>query len=137
MHCAACGTALVCPKCDLPTCPKCQSTIARKTNKSDGSKFWGCSRYPKCKWSDDDLPPPLPKKMPSPMDPLPEDFLEWVRAHYPEIFEAYDLEHWDNLFWLHEASKHRNRENVKAVVEEARSRDLLDKALQIRKAAAS
>lgn len=32
-----------------PTCPKCGATMVRRTRKSDGGQFWGCSKYPKCK----------------------------------------------------------------------------------------
>jgi DNA helicase-4 len=30
-------------------CPKCQQgTLVQRTRRSDGSKFWGCNRFPKC-----------------------------------------------------------------------------------------
>ena len=35
-----------------PTCPKCNSTMVRRTAKQGtnaGKEFWGCSQYPKCK----------------------------------------------------------------------------------------
>ena len=31
-----------------PTCPHCQSAMAHRTRRSDGSLFWGCVRYPLC-----------------------------------------------------------------------------------------
>lgn len=32
-------------------CPKCGSVMYLKNNKTTGEKFWGCSGYPKCKFS--------------------------------------------------------------------------------------
>ena len=32
-------------------CPKCGKLLVRRTNKKDGSKFIGCSNYPKCKYT--------------------------------------------------------------------------------------
>lgn len=31
-----------------PACPHCQSTMAHRTRRADGSLFWGCVRYPLC-----------------------------------------------------------------------------------------
>ncbi len=36
-----------------PTCPKCGSTMARRTRRYDGNPFWGCSTYPACKGTRD------------------------------------------------------------------------------------
>jgi hypothetical protein len=30
-------------------CPRCGSTMFLRTNRSSGSKFYGCSRFPRCK----------------------------------------------------------------------------------------
>lgn len=30
-------------------CPNCGARMILRTNKKDGSRFWGCSRYPECK----------------------------------------------------------------------------------------
>ena len=32
-----------------PFCPRCGSGMARRTNRTTGSAFWGCLQYPKCK----------------------------------------------------------------------------------------
>ena len=32
-----------------PSCPRCGSEMVRRTNRSTGLPFWGCSTYPKCK----------------------------------------------------------------------------------------
>ena len=37
---------------EIPFCPKCGSKMALRTARNGphaGSKFWGCSKYPKCK----------------------------------------------------------------------------------------
>ncbi|WP_351124795.1 topoisomerase DNA-binding C4 zinc finger domain-containing protein [Shewanella sp. T24-MNA-CIBAN-0130] len=37
---------------EIPFCPKCGSKMALRTAKNGahaGNKFWGCSKYPKCK----------------------------------------------------------------------------------------
>jgi DNA helicase-2/ATP-dependent DNA helicase PcrA len=31
-----------------PTCPKCNAPMAMRTRRSDGSQFYGCTRYPSC-----------------------------------------------------------------------------------------
>lgn len=33
----------------VPSCPKCGAAMVRRTRKSDGGQFWGCSNYPKCR----------------------------------------------------------------------------------------
>ena len=33
----------------VPTCPRCSSKMVMRTNSYNGSKFYGCSRYPKCR----------------------------------------------------------------------------------------
>lgn len=30
-------------------CPECGSSMVKRTNKTRGTQFWGCSNYPKCK----------------------------------------------------------------------------------------
>ena len=32
-----------------PMCPRCGAIMVSRTRKSDGSQFWGCSNYPKCR----------------------------------------------------------------------------------------
>jgi restriction system protein len=32
-----------------PRCPRCGSAMARRTNRTTGSPFWGCVAYPRCK----------------------------------------------------------------------------------------
>ena len=32
-----------------PACPKCGAPMVRRTRRSDGGTFWGCSRYPSCR----------------------------------------------------------------------------------------
>lgn len=38
------GTAPVCPRCKM-------GTLVQRTNSKTGTKFWGCSRFPKCKYT--------------------------------------------------------------------------------------
>ncbi|TZF86868.1 restriction endonuclease [Cognatilysobacter lacus] len=32
-----------------PTCPRCSTDMALRTNRQNGEQFWGCSRYPQCR----------------------------------------------------------------------------------------
>ncbi len=32
-----------------PSCPKCESWMALRTNRQNGEQFWGCHRYPDCR----------------------------------------------------------------------------------------
>ena len=32
----------------VPDCPKCGQPMRARTNRNDGSPFWGCSTYPRC-----------------------------------------------------------------------------------------
>ncbi|MBI2441868.1 MAG: NERD domain-containing protein [Lentisphaerae bacterium] len=32
-----------------PVCPRCGEVMVLRTRRKDGSQFWGCSAYPKCK----------------------------------------------------------------------------------------
>ncbi|MCS7054197.1 MAG: protein kinase [Ignavibacterium sp.] len=32
-----------------PKCPRCNSDMKLRTNRIDGSRFWGCSRFPNCR----------------------------------------------------------------------------------------
>lgn len=34
---------------DAPICPRCGFSMRLRTNSKDGSKFWGCPRYPDCR----------------------------------------------------------------------------------------
>ncbi len=36
---------------DVPGCPRCQAAMLRRTNRRDGTRFWGCSRFPACRGS--------------------------------------------------------------------------------------
>ena len=33
----------------IPVCPKCGAPMVRRTRRSDGGEFWGCSRFPSCR----------------------------------------------------------------------------------------
>ena len=37
------------PASDNPSCPRCGSRMARRTNRTTGVAFWGCLQYPKCR----------------------------------------------------------------------------------------
>jgi hypothetical protein len=49
-ECRACGhphpTETRCV--EPPLCPLCGDDMRKRTNKRDGSEFWGCSMYPQC-----------------------------------------------------------------------------------------
>jgi hypothetical protein len=34
-----------------PTCPSCASELELRINRSSGASFWGCSNYPRCRYS--------------------------------------------------------------------------------------
>lgn len=34
---------------DTPACPKCGSNMVRRSNRRDGTQFWGCARFPGCR----------------------------------------------------------------------------------------
>lgn len=42
---AAAGTATT----DAPRCPRCRGDMVLRTNRADGTRFWGCQRYPQCR----------------------------------------------------------------------------------------
>lgn len=33
----------------MPQCPSCDGDMVQRTNRIDGTKFWGCKNYPTCK----------------------------------------------------------------------------------------
>ena len=38
------------------TCPRCNvGTLVQRKNRKTGTKFWGCSRFPKCKYTCEEL----------------------------------------------------------------------------------
>ena len=39
---------------DTLKCPDCDSIMALRTNRQSGSKFWGCTKYPKCRGTRDE-----------------------------------------------------------------------------------
>lgn len=34
-----------------PTCPRCDVKLVRRDNAADGSSFWGCRNYPRCRYT--------------------------------------------------------------------------------------
>jgi ssDNA-binding Zn-finger/Zn-ribbon topoisomerase 1 len=36
-------------------CPECSGDMVPRTNKTNGTKFWGCKNYPYCKGTRDSL----------------------------------------------------------------------------------
>ena len=133
MKCACCGIEMVCPKCDGHRCPKCGEPIKQKKNKKHGSTFWGCIDYPACGWTGDKLPPPLPKKLPREMDPLPQDFLDRVQQNHPDLYENWDCECWDDLYRIAVSSQKKSPSPVvQAVAEQAKKQGLLDTLEQSR-----
>lgn len=38
---------------DENLCPECSSKMVSRKRKSDGVRFWGCSRFPQCKGTRD------------------------------------------------------------------------------------
>jgi len=47
----ASATEVVGPKVEQegPLCPRCKGSMRKKKNKSNGTRFWGCSKYPECR----------------------------------------------------------------------------------------
>ena len=37
-----------------PLCPECGGSMALRTNRQSGNKFWGCTKYPNCKGTRDE-----------------------------------------------------------------------------------
>lgn len=35
---------------DNAICPRCRSNLVERTNRKTGEKFWGCSKFPKCRF---------------------------------------------------------------------------------------
>ena len=33
----------------VPNCPRCSQKMVVRTNRQNGSEFWGCSNFPKCR----------------------------------------------------------------------------------------
>ena len=52
----------------MKTCPRCKANLVERHNKNTGAPFWGCSKFPKCKYTksirqlvgDEDLYPDRP-----------------------------------------------------------------------------
>lgn len=36
-------------------CPDCSGPMVPRTNRSEGTKFWGCKNYPKCRGTRDSM----------------------------------------------------------------------------------
>lgn len=36
-------------------CPDCSGPMVPRTNKADGTKFWGCKSFPKCRGTRDSM----------------------------------------------------------------------------------
>ena len=36
------------PSLENLKCPECKGPMVPRTNRKDGTKFWGCKSYPKC-----------------------------------------------------------------------------------------
>ena len=37
------------PAAEVPSCPKCGTTMVRRNNRRDGTQFWGCRQFPACR----------------------------------------------------------------------------------------
>ena len=37
------------PAAEVPSCPKCGTGMVRRSNRRDGSHFWGCRQFPACR----------------------------------------------------------------------------------------
>ena len=48
------GARLDIPKPDILECPDCGSEMRLRTNRQDGNKFWGCTKYPNCRGTRDE-----------------------------------------------------------------------------------
>jgi len=43
------------PSLENLKCPKCAGPMVPRSNRSDGTKFWGCKAYPNCKGTRDSM----------------------------------------------------------------------------------
>jgi ssDNA-binding Zn-finger/Zn-ribbon topoisomerase 1 len=63
-------------------CPHCQQGhLVQRTRKRDGLKFWGCSDFPKCKYSGSIGEPPLQRGR---WELSPDIEAHWYDDDYPE-----------------------------------------------------
>ena len=60
---------------DTPSCPNCSAPMVKRTRRSDGSKFWGCSTFPNCRGSRSYDPAPT-------TEPAPEPKREFIPSTY-------------------------------------------------------
>lgn len=50
----ACGITVASDTIDALTCPDCGSGMILRSNRQNGQKFWGCSKYPNCRGTRDE-----------------------------------------------------------------------------------
>lgn len=43
------------PSLENVKCPDCNGPMVPRTNRKDGTKFWGCKAFPKCKGTRDSM----------------------------------------------------------------------------------
>ena len=43
------ATAAIPAESPAPACPRCSTDMATRTNRQNGQRFWGCTRYPQCR----------------------------------------------------------------------------------------
>jgi hypothetical protein len=73
------------------TCPECGSAVTRKTNKKKGTTFYGCSGYPKCKWTANSPPKSGPAEQPEGESPADATCPECNRLLDPVELDKKDV----------------------------------------------
>lgn len=48
------GISVLSDRTDVMICPDCGSEMKLRTNSQNGQKFWGCTKYPKCRGTRDE-----------------------------------------------------------------------------------
>jgi len=64
------------------------------------------------------------------LEPLPSEFVEWVQQNHGDLLEHRKCKYWKDLYWLSKESKDDPIPVVRAVVEEAGKRGLLETLVQ-------
>jgi len=65
------------PSLENLKCPECKGPMVPRANRKDGTKFWGCKEYPRCKGTRDSMG--LSKEERNLEMDTPEDEHSWNR----------------------------------------------------------
>jgi DNA helicase II / ATP-dependent DNA helicase PcrA len=93
-----------------PKCPRCGSPMVVRSRRSDGHKFWGCTKYPVCNGSMDIEPEPIQLELIKKTEPV-------ISASAPVFVPSkYQTAIYN---WLTNAVKNRKLDQTQALLVEA------------------